>query len=201
MKPTPQNRDVTYASFVLDYRPLKSEPNCVHITVGGDRLTYNSDSGSPAANLLKTKLLINSTISDASRGARFMSADLKDFFLATPMEGDKFMKVKYKHFPDDIHKRYNLDKKVTKDGHVFIRIKRGMYSLKQAAVFAYNHLQENLLQYGYKHIVGTVGLWEHDTRPKKICVCVDDFGIKCFSKDNADHLLACLGKHYKYTTD
>ena len=114
MKPTPQNRDVTYASFVLDYRPLKSEPNCVHITVGGDRLTYNSDSGSPAANLLKTKLLINSTISDASRGARFVSADLKDFFLATPMEGDKFMKVKYKHFPDDIHKRYNLDKKSNK---------------------------------------------------------------------------------------
>ena len=92
-----------------------------------------------------------------------MSADLKDFFLATPMEGDEFMKVKYKYFPEDIQNWYELDKKVTPDGYIFIRIKRGMYGLKQAAILAYCHLQENLLQYGYKPIVGTVGLWEHET--------------------------------------
>ena len=78
---------MTYASLVLYYRPLKSEPNRVRITVGGDRLTYTSDAGSPSANLLETKLLVNRTISDASKSARFMSVDLKDFFLATPMEG------------------------------------------------------------------------------------------------------------------
>ena len=107
-----------------------------------------------------------------------MSADLKEFFLATPMEGDEFMKVKYKYFPENIRNRYELDKKVTPDGYIFIRIKRGMYGLKQAEILAYCHLQEKLLQYGYKPIVGTVGLWEHKTRPTKFCVCVDDFGIK-----------------------
>ena len=79
----PNGRNITYATFVLDYRPLKSEPHRVRITVGGDKLTYANDAGSPAANFLETKLLVNSTISDATRGARFMSTDLKDFFSHT----------------------------------------------------------------------------------------------------------------------
>ena len=34
----PKHRDVTYATSVMDYRPLKTEPHRVLITVGGDRL-------------------------------------------------------------------------------------------------------------------------------------------------------------------
>ena len=76
----PPNRAVTYATYVLDHRPLKSEEWRVRITVGGDKLTYDKDAGSPAANITETKILVNSVISDAKQGARFMSADLKDFF-------------------------------------------------------------------------------------------------------------------------
>ena len=76
-----------------------------------------------------------------------------------------------------------------------------MYGLKQAALLAYNHLKENLAQDGYYPIIGTLGLWKHKTRPTKFCVCVDDFGIKYFTRDDANHLLDSLGKHYKYTTD
>ena len=61
--------------------------------MGGDRLSYAEDSGSPAANLLETKVLINSVISDAKKGARFMTADIKDYFLATPMARADYMKV------------------------------------------------------------------------------------------------------------
>jgi len=71
---------------VCDYRPLKDEPYHVRITVGGDKLNYNDDAGSPAANLLETKILINSVISDSDRGAKFMCANIKDHFLATPMD-------------------------------------------------------------------------------------------------------------------
>jgi hypothetical protein len=48
--------------------------------VGGDKLSYDEDTGSPAASLLETKLMLNSVISDAAKGAKFMSMDLKDFF-------------------------------------------------------------------------------------------------------------------------
>ena len=53
-----------------------------------------------------------------------MSADLKDFFLVTPMEGKEYMKVNYKHFPEEIRQQYGLEIKVSKSGHIFIKIKK-----------------------------------------------------------------------------
>ena len=111
------------------------------------------------------------------------------------------MKVNYKHFPEDIRRRYNLEDKVTQSGHIYIKINKGMYGLKQAAVLAYKELTKNLSQYGYQPIIGRVGLWQHESRPTKFCLCVDDFGIKYYSKDDADHVLDSLRAHYKCTTD
>ena len=72
---------------------------------GGDRLEYDSDAGSPAASLVETKLTINSTISDAHRGAHFMSANLKDFFLATTMADPEYMRIHYRYFPQDVREQ------------------------------------------------------------------------------------------------
>ena len=145
----PKEKDVTYATFVCDYRPLKEEVYRIRITVGGDRLSYHEDAGSPAANLLETKIILNSTISDAHKGARFMTADIKDHFLATPMRDPEYMRVKIKYFPPDIIQRYHLNEKVTNTGWVYIKIKKGMPGLKQAALLAYEHLKNSLAPYGY----------------------------------------------------
>ena len=75
--------------------------------------------GAPAANILETKILVNITIPDDQRGARFMLADLKGFFLATLMDIDEYMKVQYKDFLADIKEQYALEKKVSKLGHIF----------------------------------------------------------------------------------
>ena len=200
-KEVPTDRKVTYATFVLDHRPLKTEPWRVRITVGGDKLTYDNDAGSPAANIIETKLLVNSVISDAKKGARFMSADIKDFFLNTPMERPEYMRVHYRHIPQDIRNRYNLDSKVNKDGFIYIKIKKGMYGLKQAAILAYNHIKQHLKDFGYHPVQGTVGLWTHKTRNLQFCLCVDDFGVKYFKKEDVEHLLHSIGSIYKYTTD
>ena len=66
--------------------------------VDGDKLVYQEDAGSPATNLLKTKLLINSVISDSKQGARLMSSDLKGFFLMLPMPVPECMKIHIKIF-------------------------------------------------------------------------------------------------------
>jgi hypothetical protein len=158
----PNDRKVTYANFVCDFRPLKSEPYQVRLVVGGDKLPYDDDAGSPAASLLETKLMVNSTISDVKKGARFMTADLKDHFLASPMDKPEYMFIPTKYIPDDIMQRYKLKDKVT-NGCVYVKIKRGMYGLKQAALLAYNHLVNNLASYGYRPIPHTIGLWKHDT--------------------------------------
>ena len=78
------------------------------MVVGGDRLSHEEDPGSPAASLLETKLLINSTISDADKGAWLFSCDLKDFFLKTYMTKPEYMRLLLKHIPHDIIERHNL---------------------------------------------------------------------------------------------
>ena len=79
-KLVPRDRKFTYGNFVCDYKILKSEPHCIRLVVGGDKLDYDNDSGSPTASLLETKMLLNSIISDTKHGAQFLSCDLKDFF-------------------------------------------------------------------------------------------------------------------------
>ena len=76
-----------------------------------------------------------------------------------------------------------------------------MYGLKQAAILAYDNLQQCLKPFGYTPVIGTVGVWQHDTIPTKFCLCVDDFEIKYHSKSDAQHLLNAIGTHYKYTSD
>ena len=100
--------------------------------MGGDCLEYESDAGSPAALLVETKLLLNSTISDAHQGARFMSAGLKDFFLATKMAEPEYMRIPYKYFREDVGEQYDLQSKVTLDGYIYVKIKKGLlFLLKQ----------------------------------------------------------------------
>ena len=123
-KDVPKNKKVTYATFVCDYRPLKSEPWRVRCVVGGDRLPYPDDTSSPAATILDTKLMINSVISDSSKGAKFLSADLKDFFLGSLMKNAEYMRIHFDVFPPDIVEKYKLNQKVADDGFIYIKIKR-----------------------------------------------------------------------------
>ena len=151
--------------------------------------------------LLTSTPLLNSVISDAAAGAKFASFDIKDFFLATPMKEPEYMRLLWKHIPEDIKKKYNLYDKQAQDGYVYIKIKKGMYGLKQAAILAFNNLVTNLSKAGYRPIMHTLGMWEHKTRRTKFCLCVDDFGVKYFSREDGEHLLHALQDDYTVTTD
>ena len=73
-----------------------------------------------------------------------MTADIKDYFLATPIDKPEYMTAHIKHIPEDIRLKYNLHKKITSNDYVYIKIKKGMCGLKQAAFLAYNSLQHSL---------------------------------------------------------
>ena len=47
----------------------------------------------------------------------------------------------------------------------------------------------------------TPGMWRHRTRPTTFTLCVDDFGVKYFSKDDAHHLLTAVQANYDTTVD
>lgn len=75
-----------------------------------------------------------------------------------------------------------------------------MYGLNQSAILAHQQLVQNLAPFGY-HPNSNTKFWKHETRPTIFCLCVDDFGVKYFSKDDSDHLFPALSHHYQYTVD
>ena len=66
-----------------------------------------------------------------------MVSDVEAFFLTIPIQNPDYMCVLLKHLTFDIIEFYNLTELVTPDGYVYIKIKKGMYGLKQADVLAY----------------------------------------------------------------
>ena len=137
---------------------------------------YPGDAGTPPADLLTVKLLINSIISTA--GAKFMTMDIKDFYLNTPMARYEYMRLRIADMPDDVIEHYNLRDKATPDGYVYCEIQKGMYGLPQAGIIAQQLLKERLKKHGYRQSQTTPGLWKHDTRPISFSLVVDDFGVK-----------------------
>ena len=79
-------------------QPEKSETNRTRFTVGGDRINYPGSVATPAAEMLMTKLLVNSTIS--AIGARFMTIDRSNFYLNSPLPRPEFIKLKLSDIPE-----------------------------------------------------------------------------------------------------
>ena len=83
-------KDVTYCLITCLMRPSEiEETNRTRLVAGGDRVHYPFDAGTPTANLLTIKLLINSVISTSR--ARFFTTDIKNFCLCTPMTRNEYM--------------------------------------------------------------------------------------------------------------
>jgi len=197
----PVSKKVTYSNMVCDIKPLKKEKHRVRLTIGGDKLEYMFDTAAPAASLIETKLLVNSVISDCHHGARFLTLDIKDFYLQTILHEKEYMKIHSKYFSDKFRKIYSLHNKINKDGYVYCEIRKGMYGLKQAAILAYKQLLTNLKKHGYSPCEGSSGIWRHATRKTKFALCVDDFGVKYFSMDDALHLINALKSNYEISID
>ena len=87
----PAHKKVTYARLVASLRPHKTELYRVRVTVGGDRLPFFGDASTETASGTTTKLLLNSTIS--TPGARFLTADIKDFYYGNPLDEFKYMRM------------------------------------------------------------------------------------------------------------
>ena len=195
----PAGRKATYLRLVVADRPMKANPRRVRFTVGGDKIEYPYDVSTKIADLTTAKILINSTIS--TPGAKFMCADIKDFYLNNPMKRYEYMRIPTQQIPKKIMDLYNLHSLVH-NGAVYVEIRKGMYGLPQAAKIASDALIPVLEKAGYHQSQHTPGLFKHETRPISFCLVVDDFGIKYVGKEHADHLLDTLRQaKYQLTVD
>ncbi len=118
----PHNRckDVTYGRIACVYRSKKKDPHRMRITMGGILINYPDDYGTPTTDLLTVKLMFNSIIS--MPGAKFMTIDIKNFYLMTLMDLYKYFCMKLELFPADIIDEYGLRDKVNKDSNVFCEV-------------------------------------------------------------------------------
>jgi hypothetical protein len=99
--PHDRTKDVTYGLITYSIQPERlDEPNRTRLVAGGDRVHYSSNASTSTADLLTVKLLINSTISTA--GEKFMTMDIKDFYLNTPMAQYKYMQLKLSNMPTNV---------------------------------------------------------------------------------------------------
>jgi hypothetical protein len=109
--PKEQKRDVMYGQFVCTVHPEKAEPDQTRFTVGGDRINYPGKVATPTAEMLVAKMLFNSIIS--TKGAHFMTMDISNFYLMTPLHRPEFIQMKLSDIPDEVIKEYKLREKAT----------------------------------------------------------------------------------------
>jgi hypothetical protein len=116
--PKEQKRNVTYGQCVCTVWPKKAEPNRARFPVGGDRINYPGKVATPTAKMLVAIMLFNSVIS--TKGARFMTMGVSNFYLMTPLHRPKFIRMKLSDIPDKVIDKYKLKEKATSHGSIFI---------------------------------------------------------------------------------
>ena len=76
-------RDVTYGRVLVEYRPENTNPYSTRLTVGGYRVKYPGDCGTPTVDFTTVKILLSSIVSTLN--AKSVTVDVKCFYLNTPM--------------------------------------------------------------------------------------------------------------------
>jgi hypothetical protein len=186
----PQVKEKITSNGTIEYR--------VRGAVGGDRITPTGDVSSQTAELEAVKILLNSVIS--TPGARFITIDIKDFFLGTPMEKPEYVRIPLKLIPDATMIKYNLYEYVHKD-YVMFEIVKGVYGLPQASKISQDRLIAHLATKDYTQDPLVPCILKHRTNGNEFSLVVDDFGVKILSDEGAHQLIDSLKELYEIKVD
>jgi hypothetical protein len=170
----------------------------IRFTAGGNLIDYRGDVATTTVDLTTVKCLLNSVVSE--QGAKFMTMDISDFYLNTPMQHYEYMQIPTSAIPACIMSEYKLEPLIH-NGFIVVKLRKGIYGLPQAGLLADLQLKKHLAAHDYHPITHTAGLYKHRTRPITFSLCVDDFGVKYVGKEHAQHLESVLRQKNRITTD
>jgi hypothetical protein len=197
--PADRRSDITY------YNPVVKEKikdgkifRRVRGTVGGDRTNFTGEVTARTASLEVVRTLLNSVVSD---DADFMTCDITDYYLGTPMERPEYMRMTKKQISDTIRAEYDLTTYADENGVTHFAILQGMYGLPQAGLLAQKRLVKHLAEHDYHQSEIIPCLFRHAHNDVTFCLVVDDFGVKYKAISGRDHLLDTLRLLYKITVD
>ena len=193
------DRTVKYLKVVVDYRSQKEDSNRVWITVGGNLIEYPGEIMTRTVDLVTSKLLWNSLL--GTPDAKYMTVDIKGFYLNTPLDRYEYMKMLIGIMPGHNIKQYGLKNKV-RDGFMYMECQKRMYGLPQAGILANKILKKWLAKFRYIETRHTLGLWKHVWWPVQFKLVVENFGVKYVGRVHAEHLCKALQKGgYQIETD
>ena len=149
----PKDRTFKYARIIVDYIEKNKDPNRVRITAGGNLIYYLYELTTQTADLIETKIMWNSVSS--TKGEKYMCIDIKNMYLATPMDRFEYIRIPMNLIPKELATQYNLHDKV-KNGFVYIKIEK-------KACTAYHKLVYLPISY-YKNILLHTAITKCHTR-------------------------------------
>ena len=86
---------------------MKKDKCTTITTVGGDKIKCDGDAGTPTAHLETAKLLFNRILS--RQKAKFMTIDIANFYLMTPMDDCKYLRMHVRDVPSEITEEHYLN--------------------------------------------------------------------------------------------
>ena len=104
-------------------RSQKVDEPCTRLVLGGNKIHCDFDVGTPTADMLLVKILLNSVIS--TPGAKFMTIDISYFYLNTPLTRWEYVKLNLRDIPDENISEYNLKQKEV-NGFVYVKVRKVM---------------------------------------------------------------------------
>ncbi len=85
----------------------------MQFTVGINRMNYLGKVATPTTEMLVAKMLFVSVIS--KKGAQFMTMDISNIYLMTPLHRAKFIQIKLSDIPNEVIREYKLREKATRN--------------------------------------------------------------------------------------
>jgi hypothetical protein len=196
--PADRRKDITYYNPVLKEK-MKGNVlvRRVRGTLGGDRINYKGDVSARTASLEVVRTLLNSVLAD---DADFMTADITDYYLNTPLLRSEYVRVGKSQISSTIVSEYKLEAYLI-DDYYYFEVVKGMYGLPQSGLLAQQRLIKHLEKSEYTQSTVVPCLFSHPTNGITFVLVVDDFGIKFTNIEGRDHFLNTLRSLYKITTD
>ena len=149
--------------------------------------------------MLVAKILFNSVVS--TRNAKFMTMDISNFYLMTPLKRPEYIRIRIKDIPNEIINKYKIRDIVDEKGSIHVQANRGMYGLPQAGLLANELLKKRLNKRGYRQSKLVPGFWTHDRRLVQFTLVVNDFGVKYVGEEHTIHLKNTIEENYTITTE
>ena len=194
----PNDKQATYARYVVDYRPEKDEPWRLRITCGGDRLDYYGDTTTHSASMETIKCQLNNIIS--TPGSKCATGDISNMYLGSLLPEAEYVRFRLDLIPRAIIEHYKLGDLAT-NGFVYARVNKAWYGLKQAGKIAHDDLVKRMAEAGYRKHDLVEGYFRHETRDIDFTLVVDDFLIRYSNDADLAHLTQAIEKYYTFKVD